>query len=231
MKNSLVVIISVLVSYGVSQAQDCMGLKITPGAGYEMTMYDNKDKVTGTMTYTFKNVRKEGSSTVVDVETQTTTTKGKATPPNLIHYTCTGNEVVIDMSGFGGGNPAAKDMEVKLVNNDITYPRMLTAGSKLKDGTLQTEAYNKGSKMMDMTMALTNRQVGSKENLTTPAGTFETYKVSGDLNIESKMMGIPIRRVMRTVSYRNADMLFDIKNESYDKGGKLLSYTVLSKVF
>lgn len=214
----------------LTHAQECMGIKMKAGAGYEMAMYDGKDKPTGTMVYTIKNVRKEGASTVVDVETQMTSTKGKAMPANLVHYTCNGNEVIMDMSGFGGGNPGMKDMEMKLINNDITYPRTLTVGSKLKDGTVKTEAYNNGTKMMEMTLGMTNRQVESKESLTTPAGTFDTYKVSSDLNIESKMMGIPIRRVMRSVSYRNPDTLFDIKNESYDKGGKLVGYMMLTKV-
>ncbi len=216
----------------LAKAQDCMGLKIKPGAGYEMTMYDSKDRVTGTTLYTFKTVRKEGSSTVIDVETQMTSNKGKAMPASLLHYTCTGNEVIIDMSNAGGGqNPGMKDMEVKLINNNISYPRMLSAGTKLKDGTVQTEAYSNGTKMMEMTLALTNRQVEGKESLTTPAGTFETYKVSGDMSMESKMMGIPIRRAMRTVSYRANDVLFDVKNESYDKGGKLIGYMLLSKTF
>lgn len=227
---SLVTLLVGLFQYGVGQAQDCMGLPMKTGASYEMSMYDGKDKPTGTMLYTVKNVRKEGSSTIVDVETQMTSAKGKAMPSGLLHYTCTGNEVVVDMSGFGGGNPAMKDMEVKMVNNDIAYPRTLKSGSTLKDGTLKTEAYNNGTKMMEMTMSMTNRQVGDKETVTTSAGTFDTHKVSSDLNMESKMMGIPIRRVMRTVSYRNDDLLFDVKNESYDKNGKLIGYTVLSKV-
>ncbi len=219
-----------IISYGVAPAQDCMGLKMQPGATYEMTMYDGKNQQTGVMVYTIKNVRKEGSSTIVDIETQTNFAKGKTLPPSLVHYTCTGNEVVVDMSGFGGGqNPAMKDLEVKMVNNDVTYPRTLKTGSTLKDGTLQTEAYNNGTKITEMRMSMTNRQVGDKENITTPAGTFEAYKISSDLNMESKTMGIPIRRVMRSVSYRNNDILFDIKNESYDKNGKLIGYMVLSK--
>jgi hypothetical protein len=88
---------------------------------------------------------------------------------------------------------------------------------------------SKGSTLMTMNMTMSNRQVESKAALTTPAGTFDAYKVTSDMSFENRMMGIPIRGTMRTVSYRAVNQLFDVKSETYNKNGKLVGYTLLSK--
>jgi hypothetical protein len=77
---------------------------------------------------------------------------------------------------------------------------------------------------------MVNRQVESQQPLTTPAGTFDTYKITSDVNFETRVMGIPVRNKLRTVSYRATNALFDIKSENYDKKGNLTSYMLLSKV-
>jgi hypothetical protein len=43
-------------------------------------------------------------------------------------------------------------------------------------------------------------------------------------------MGMPIRATMKTVSYRATNQIFDIKTETYNKNGKLMGYSVLSKI-
>ncbi len=215
----------------LAHAQECMGLKIKTGAGYEMTMYDSKDKATATMTYTFKNVRQEGASTVVDVDMLMTSSKGKTMPVSTIHYTCNGNEVVVDMAGMGGGASPMKDMEMKIVNNNISFPKTLSENTKLTDGTLETEAGNNGTTLMKMNIAVTNRKVEGKQSLTTPAGTFTVYKITSDIAMENRVMGMPIRNQMHSASYRANDVLYDIRTENFDKNGKLSSYSMLTKTF
>jgi hypothetical protein len=49
------------------------------------------------------------------------------------------------------------------------------------------------------------------------------------MNTESRIMGMPIRSTMKTVSYRAGNQILDIKSETYNKGGKLMGYSILSK--
>lgn len=84
--------------------------------------------------------------------------------------------------------------------------------------------------MMTMSMAMTNRKVDGQESITTPAGTFNAYKITSDVAFDNRAMGIPIRSTMKTVSYRTNDLLFDVKSETYNKNGKLMGYTLLSKI-
>ena len=120
--------------------------------------------------------------------------KGNQRPPYPIHYTCTGNELVADMSGMlqGMQNGGMKDMEMKLKTNKLVYPDKLSAGQKLSDGQMEAEMSSNGNTMMNMNMTMANRQVEGKETITTPAGTFDAYKISSDVNFENRVMGIPI---------------------------------------
>ncbi|GAB2601548.1 TapB family protein [Spirosoma areae] len=212
-------------------AQDCLGMTFKAGMGFELSHFNPKDKPIGKVIYQVKDVHKEGSSTVMDITAQFEDEKGKQRPPYMIHYTCTGNELVADMSGMMQAmqSNGPKDMEMKLKTNKLVYPGKLSVGQKLSDGQMEAEMTSNGNTMMNMSMTMANRQVESKEALTTPAGKFDAYKVSSDMSFENKVMGIPIRNSMRVVSYRADNQLFDIKSETYNKNGKLMGYSLLTK--
>jgi hypothetical protein len=122
-----------------------------------------------------------------------------------------------------------KDMEMKLKTNKLTYPGKLSVGQKLSDGQMDADLINGGNTMATMSMTMTNRQVEGQQSVTTPAGTFDTYKVTADMNFENRVMGINIKKSMRVVSYRTNNQILDIKSETYNKNGKLMGYTLLTK--
>jgi DNA/RNA-binding domain of Phe-tRNA-synthetase-like protein len=78
-------------------------------------------------------------------------------------------------------------------------------------------------------MIISNRNVNSLEKLTVPAGTYDAYKISSDMNMEMAM-GIPVKVAMQSVSYRAPGILWDLKTETYRKG-KLMSYSELSRIY
>lgn len=230
MKTLLASLLISLITSTASRAQDCMGMTLKTGMGFEMTSFNPKDKPTGKMTYQVNKVSKEGGATVVDVTVQMQDEKGKQQPPYSVQYTCNGNELVADLSGMMQAmQTSLKDMEVRMKSNKLVYPGKLSVGQTLADGELEADMVSRGNTMMKMNMKMTNRKVDSKETVTTPAGTFDTYKVSSDMNIENRVMGMPIRSTLRTVSYRADNQLFDIKSETYNKNGKLTGYSLLSK--
>jgi hypothetical protein len=231
MKTLLVFLFVSLITLTTSHAQDCMGMTLKTGMGFEMTNYNPKDKPVGKMTYQVNKVSKEGGATVVDVTVQMQDEKGKQQPSYSVRYTCNGNELVADLSGMMQAmQTSMKDMEVRMKSNKLVYPGKLSVGQTLADGELDADMVSRGNTMMQMNMKMTNRKVDSKETVTTPAGTFDTYKVSSDMNVENRVMGMPIRSTMRTVSYRADNQLFDIKSETFNKNGKLMGYSLLSKL-
>lgn len=216
-----------------SSAQDCLGTKFKSGMGFELSTFSGKDKPTGKITYQVKDVHKEGGSTVMDITAQFQDEKGTQRPPYSIHYTCTGNELVADMSGMmlAMQNAGMKDAELKLKTNKLVYPGKMSVGQKLSDGQMEAEMTNSGNTMMTMNMMMVNRYVESKEPITTTAGAFDTYKITSDINLDNKVMGIPIRSTMKMISYRTDHQIFDVKSETYNKNGKLMGYTLLTKTY
>jgi hypothetical protein len=209
-----------------------MGFTFKTGTSYEITTFNGKDKPTGRVNYQINNVRAQGSSTIMDITATFSDESGKQRSPYTIHYTCTGNELIADMSGLlqGMPGPGSKDMEMKLKANRLAYPGKLSVGNKLSDGQMEAEMLSGGNTMMTMNMTMTNRQVDSQESITTPAGTFNAYKITADMSMDNRAMGIPIRSSLKTVNYRTNDLLFDVKSETYNKNGKLMGYTLLSKI-
>ena len=212
------------------QAQNCMGMTFKKGMQFEMSTFNAKDKPTGKINYEVKDVRKEGASTSMEMTAQFADEKGKQRPPYTVTYTCTGDELVADVSGMMQAMQSnMKDMELKMKMNKLVYPGKLSVGQTLSDGQMEAEMITNGTLMATMIMTLANRQVESKEAITTPAGTFDTYKVTSDMNMENRVMGMPIRSTMKVVSYRADNQILDVKSETYNKSGKLMGYTLLTK--
>lgn len=215
-----------------SFAQSCMGFTIKPGMTYELSMFNAKDKPTGRIRYHIDNAKTQGSSTIMDITAQFTDDGGRSRTPFVVHYTCTGTELQADLSGLmqGMSGMNSRDMDMTLKANRLAYPAKLTAGSSLSDGQMDADMTNGGNVMMTMSMTMTNRKVESQESITTPAGTFNAYKITADMAFDNRAMGIPIRSTLKTVSYRTNDLLFDVRSETYNKNGKLMGYSLLSKI-
>ncbi|UFH53905.1 hypothetical protein [Spirosoma sp. KNUC1025] len=214
-----------------SWSQECMGMTFKTGMGFELSTFSAKDKPTGKITYQVKDVHKEGSSTVMDITAQFQDEKGNQRAPYAVHYTCTGSELIADLSGMMQSMQTnnSKDMEMKMKSNQLVYPNKLSVGQKLSDGQMEAEMIVGGNPMSTMTMTMKNRQVDSQESITTPAGTFNAYKISSDMNTESRVMGIPIRANLHVISYRTDNQIFDVKSETY-RNGKLIGYMLLTKI-
>lgn len=78
-----------------------------------------------------------------------------------------------------------KDMEVSFSGSDMTFPSSLSVGQVLEDASITMAASSGGMTLMKMTINITNRKVVSSESVTVPAGTFDCYKITYDL--ETKM--------------------------------------------
>jgi len=104
----------------------------------------------------------------------------------------------------------------------------LSVGQTLKNASLKGEGAS-GPLAIVINMLISNRKVESQEKLTIPAGTFDAYKISSDMNMETKM-GLGVKMDFHTISYRAPGVLWDLKSETYRKG-KLMATTELTKIY
>lgn len=80
-----------------------------------------------------------------------------------------------------------------------------------------------------MNVLISDRKVEGKETINTPAGTYQCFKISYKMSIDTSMLGINI-----PINFRGIDFIAEkegiVRSESYNKNGKLMAYTLLSKV-
>ena len=118
---------------------------------------------------------------------------------------------------------AYQEMELEVNSSSIQIPNSLSPGMDLPDAYVEVKVSSAGINMMTMRVNQTNRKVVGKEKVQTPAGTFDTYKISYDLDMKTGFVNTDLS----SVDYF-APGVGAVKSESYRKG-KLMSYTLMTQ--
>ena len=117
-----------------------------------------------------------------------------------------------------------QDAEVEISGIDLEWPKTLSVGMELPDASIVMKI-NMGGMSMSFNTLTTARKVEKKETITTPAGTFECFVVYSETQAKVMMstQSVPSRAWM-------AEGIGLVKNESYDKKGKLINQMVLTSI-
>jgi len=226
MKTNLLLLL--ITFFSAKLLAQCDVIPLHTGMEWQLQMFNAKDKQTGTITYKVTNVTTDGAFTVATVHMDMTDEKGKALNNGDYTFKCKADEFMIDMHNFLSGQlDAYKNMEVKGDATYLEFPKDLTVGGTLPDGTMHMDIFNNGTLFTTMDINITNRKVVSKESVTVPAGTFDCYKISSDNSIKTTTMGIGIPITSSTIDYFSVGNWF-VRSETYNKNGKLTGYMVLS---
>ena len=76
--------------------------------------------------------------------------------------------------------------------------------------------------MGDMQMDITNRKVEQAETINSPAGSFDCFRISYDVMVRIKMMGIGFPVHMHAIEWFSPKIARPVKSETYTKNGKLV---------
>jgi len=224
MRRAILFMFSVLSLTGL-YAQNCEGyFPVKSGAFIETKNYDAKGKLTGTNQQTILSVQPLAAGLSLKVKSEQFDNKEKLTYSQELGMRCENGVFYMDMKNFL--DPATmggmKDMEMSVDGLDLEYPNVLQVGQTLKDGEINISFISGGMPLMKMSVKMYNRKVEALESVTTPAGTFECYKLSYDMDVKSimKMTVKATQWVSRNVGA--------VKSESYDKNGKMVGYSLLT---
>lgn len=230
MKTILVLLISFLVCT-VSFAQcDNAYFPFEDGVTFELTSFKSNGKETGKVKNEIVNGDQEDQ---VTVKNEIYDKKGKLLNEGEYTVICKNGSIQIDMRGFIPEQTMSQmeNMEMTLDGDFLEIPNDLEAGQELPDGTgTITMKMSQGGVDMNtnMNFTYTDRKVEKEETITTPAGTFDTYKITQTTNIDSEIMGM----MSQSSSMRSASWIAEgvgtVKSENYDKKGKVESYTLLT---
>jgi hypothetical protein len=197
---------------------------------YQYDHFDKKEKLSLRTTQTFKDVKGSGNSMtatmvqeVIDVKKEkvmATTEAEWACEDGTLHFAI--NNMTLDNSQQTN---AASGVTMDVTGDKMDIPSSFDVGQKLKDLTYNVKMAMSGMSLMNRTFKVTDRKVESVEQVTTPAGTFECYK----LTYTTTSQGGIGSGTMKSISWfaKNVGM---VKSETFSENGKLMSRQILSKI-
>lgn len=194
-----------------------------------MVSYDDEGKTTGSTKTTFTKVTKTSTGLSVNASQQNFNKKGKLNSTSEFLIVCNNGNLHFDMKMMLPQEQADtyKDFEMSVEGADKEIPADLVVGKTLKDALVKVTFKTKSGTempMMKMNLNITNRKVEAKENITTPAGTFECYKISEDVEVKSI-----ITMKLKAISWFSKEVGI-VKTESYKSNGKYVNKTELTEI-
>ncbi len=211
----------------LASAQECsIYYPLEKGVKLEYTLYGNKDKVEGTQTQEITEVEQTSEGLNAKMHINFRDEKGKEVYEMDYGFLCVGNVVRIDFQSLMSG-PMIEQFEgaeAEITGTDVEWPNDLSVGMELPDANVSMKM-SMGGINMKMEMDITARKVEKKETVTTPAGTYDCFVVYSETH--SKMMMANQTFPSRVWLAEGVGM---VKNESYNKNGKLMNQMVLTGV-
>ena len=141
-----------------------------------MTGYNKKGDVTMKSVATVSNVNTSGGVTTANVVSQVYDKNGKLMGTSSVDYKCSGGAISMQMhidAGQQANRPATMNFNMTGTSSG-DFPQDMKVGDHLPDYTSQMDMGNG----MATTITVTNRTVIAKESVTTPAGTWDCFKIT-----------------------------------------------------
>ena len=195
------------------------------GVAFEITHYDKKDRLSS-VTYNEVDVIEETDQGLeIQMINVLKDDKGDEVSSGTYRMYCENGTIRTDVSSMldPALTESVSSMEVEISGDGLLFPASLEVGAKLPDGFTEIVASSNGMRLMTLTFQVSDRKVEAKESITTPAGTFDCYRLSQQ--IETKVAFV--KKSYRTVEWY-AEGYGMVRQEMYDKKDKLEGYSELT---
>ncbi len=232
MKQHIPIIIFILLS-NIVFAQECnYYLPLEENRGLIIENYDRRDRLQGKQDLMVKEVHHHSDYIEARILAKHFDTRDRLQHEMEFSVQCRGGELILDIQSIIDQSMLAgfQGMEINMTTTDIMIPDNPEVGDQLPDANLQMTVSSAGIQISEMALNIQNRLVEAQETITTPAGSYECFKITYDTYTELKAMGIPKKMMSKGVEYL-APGLGTIRTEMYNDKGRLESYSVLSEIY
>ncbi|MFP4094489.1 MAG: hypothetical protein ACLFUB_08400 [Cyclobacteriaceae bacterium] len=205
--------------------------RLKEGTEFTMTSYNTKDKEEGRTVNLIRSVSEKDGAFEATLFSSIYDKKDKLLSEGDFVVICQDGKLKIDMQRMLASMnqmSAVEGVETEVEGDFMELPSELEVGQSLPDTRTTMTVTVGGSGMASkMNVLLKNRKVAALEDITTPAGTFKCYKITYDTELETKVMGMGRKDGFSSAEWvaRNVGV---VKTESYDKKGRVNSYTLLT---
>ncbi len=215
----------------ILSAQECRNFYyLLNNAEIEMTIYDAKGEPSAKQLYKIDQVQEEEGGRTSDFTSTMLDKKGKVVTTGKGKFKCNGDNIYVDMQMSMPNMTQMKNMkmEAKSSNAYLGYPSGMQTGQTLPDGAFEMEGNSNGMNMQ-MSFKVSNRQVVGKEMVTSPAGSWDCFKITYDGDFSMKVLGIGAPMHITATEWF-APGFGVVKTESYGKNEKLAGSTLITGV-
>ena len=175
----------------IAPSQDCKTyFFLQNNKTIEMSIYNKKGDLVGKQVYKVSDFKLSGPGSSATLNTQMIDKKGKTIMTGLNQIQCKNGVIMMDMkmnipqtTAFNSAN-AKSDVYIE-------YPSVMTVGETLKAGHMQMDVDNNGLQQ-SITIDVENRKVQGKQTVTSPAGSWECFKITNTTKMKINTMGIGI---------------------------------------
>lgn len=215
-----------IITISIGSAQQCkMYAPMKNGATLEYSIFNKSKELQGKTVHKVINVFTEGDATVAEIDLIVYNKSGKKDFSTGYTAECQEGTFFIDMFRFFNQHKLAsqKELDMEIEGTYLPFPKQMAEGDDLQEGEVAIHISNNGKLFGTMTMKLTNRKILGEEKLTTPAGTFNCYKISHAYNSyfgNEITKGTSIEWFVENIGI--------VKSESFNTEGILISYTELT---
>lgn len=192
------------------------------GTKAEITTYDKKGEKAAVIDYTVLNKTQTSKGEVATMQSTIKDDKGKVIAETEYNVTCDGSKISIDYKSMVSPMMVEqfKNMDYDISGTDLEIPNKLSVGQTLPDAQMIMKI-SMGGINMNMELNITNRKVIGKENVITPAGTFDCYVLTSDTTTK---MGVSQTSNAKQWIAEGVGM---VKQEDY-QNGKVSSSSLLT---
>ena len=170
-----------------------------PGAEIKTRSYDATGKVMGSQLTRVVDVKNEGGMSVAYVEASDTIAFDKHITNMKYNYKCDGKSIYFDIASMLRSTMPDKNTTIEA--SVMEYPIAITAGQTLPDatGTMHVE---RSGKTTNMKYHYKDRTVAGKEKVTTPAGSWDCYRITNRVDVEVDFPGMSdkAKKMMATMT-------------------------------
>ena len=204
------------------------------GTYYETANYNRKDKLQSKQEHTVTEITPTDNGYQATISMKATDRKGETITEGDLTMICDGDVIKLDMQSMLNFMKELQNIEgaeIDIESDHILLPAVLEVGQVLPESnTTFNMSMGAGGPIGAATVNATirDRTVAGQEDITTPAGTFSCYKITYNLSVNMKIMGMG-----RQTDYSGSEWIAEgvgmVRNEQYDKKGKLTSYSILTQ--
>lgn len=208
------------------QAQDCtMYFPDNIGSEREMRHYDQRDRLSAITKHEILDKVTSGNNTQVKVRATSYDEDEEEIYSSDLEFYCEDGVFRFDLKDYLDPSTLAayEEMGIEFTADNLIYPANLNTGDQLPDGEIKMIVKSGAATILTMTVNISNRKVEEMEDITTDAGTYSCYKISYDINSKAGFINTSSSAVEWI-----ADGVGIVRNETFNRRGKLTGYTVLT---